>query len=334
MSTNQPPWFSTGRREWHHATQEWLELIATELGLAEPFAFEILKERPWSLVAQVTFGRQITYFKACAVAGDFEPALLKHLHTFDGRLLPKLLAVEEQEGWLLLSDGGRPIRDMGSASEQIEVWQSTLPLYAALQLESLNQTETLKHLGLPDRRPERLPQLLLELMADPISVVGREPAEAAALRHAIDGRLNDLESICRRLTLPTAIDHGDLHGGNLLIGHRRPSRPTLIDWGDACLTHPFCSLMVCLQTTLEQLPAGEQPAWQSYLRDAYLEPWEVFGPRASLQQEFEQAQWIAPIVRALDYARMFKGTNQQATNWQPLIFDCLDRWTKRELPRD
>jgi hypothetical protein len=83
--------------------------------------------------------------------------------------------------------------------------------------------------GVPDRRVHRLPGLLDSLLA------GQTPGGVlpmdAEQRRAVDGLLGDFGRVCAELAAtPCAetLDHGDLHGGNVLVDG---GRHRLVDWG-------------------------------------------------------------------------------------------------------
>jgi aminoglycoside phosphotransferase (APT) family kinase protein len=66
------------------------------------------------------------------------------------------------------------------------------------------------------------------------------------------------------------VQHDDLHAANVWT---RGGRLRIVDWGDACVSHPFCTLADTFRL-LEQslgLDAGD-PTFER-LRDACLEPW-------------------------------------------------------------
>jgi hypothetical protein len=70
-----------------------------------------------------------------------------------------------------------------------------------------------------------------------------------------------------------------------------------LDWGDACVSHPFFTLTVT-QRVIEiqhELPQGSVEI--ARIRDAYLEPFTRFAPRAELEAMVEPARRIGQICR-------------------------------------
>jgi hypothetical protein len=315
-----PPWLTAARPAWYQSVREWLTGIRSA-GLGALTRIEMVKERPWSVVLRVTFEKATAYFKACGTGGSHEPGLLLHLQGDGSRSIPDLLAVDGARGWMLMADAGRPLRDAFDAPGQIAVLRRLLPAYAELQTATLQTIEPLLQLGLPDRRLDRLPELLEELIA------GEALAE---LRGSVRPLLPALEQCCIELArspYSAALDHGDLHPGNVLI-HAGDYR--ICDWGDSCVTHPFVSMGVTFEMVVSQIPAVDRAEHARQLRDAYLGPWAAYGSPESLQADFLRALWVADVGRALDFARMFAGGDEESrARWQPLIAKRLEQWVQR-----
>lgn len=320
------PWLRDTRPEWDAAVHTWLAGAGSALGLGKIKGVSTVKERPWSAVQRVTFEKGHSYFKACALAGRHEVLLMLFLEQqrlFD---IPRVQAVETAQHWLLLADGGRPLQEVLANEKQVQVFPPLLARYAALQIATTRSVEHLLALGLPDRRLEHLATLLQTLLADKALEAGLRTAANAGIQAAAD-LLPSLIWVCNELAgsaYSEALDHGDLHRGNVLTAN---GRYRLIDWGDACLTHPFCSIMLPLETLLQHIPQADRLKWAFYLRDAYLEPWENFAPRRQLLADFEQALWVAHLLRALNMAHMFVAADEATLNrWRPMIVEQLENW--------
>lgn len=326
------PWLRDSRGAWDTAVRAWLaDVGGHSLGALK--AVEIVKERPWSAVYRVTFDTAVAYFKACATAGRHELPLLHWLGQQRHPGMPDLLAADMRQHWMLLADSGRLLQEVLSDADQVTVFPDLLAQYADVQVATIEQVDGLLALGVPDRRVERVPALLERLLAGDAAWVGRGAQEAATLRARARQLLPQLRETCAALggtPYAAALDHGDLHRGNVAVRDGRcPPGCTLIDWGDACVTHPFTSLLVPLETTLQHVSPSEAPRWAGYLRDAYLEPWQRFGSRRQLLADVERALWLGQVIRALNMDHMFRGAPQAMLNrWRPLIFERLARWCR------
>ena len=123
----------------------------------------------------------------------------------------------------------------------------------------------------------------------------------------------------------SAIDHGDYHTANILV---KNGQYCVIDWGDANITHPFCSFRVTMDFARKLIPSGAQDHWCEYLRSAYLSPWDGIYSDEQVASDFDKAQWVAHICRVLDFTHMFTGANKEMLDqWRPLILEHLRVWT-------
>lgn len=327
MSGEPEPWLDAGAARWLEEARAWIGdvLRAHDLGPLE--AVEEVKARPWSIVLRVTSRRALTWFKAAGRGGAHEPRLLTWLGERWPARVPALLGTHESRRWLLMADAGTPLREAGGRSEALAVLKRLLPSYAELQIASAGEVEALLALGLPDRRVGHLPDLLRALLSGRSDAGTRYAALLDELAPAIAGRLPSLERCCAELAeaaRASALDHGDLHGANVVV---RDREGRLCDWGDASVTHPFCSLLPTLQMTLGDAAEPERAALACELRDAYLEPWTELAPLEALRSELDRALWVAHVVRVLDWTHALRGADAASfARWSPHVAQDVSRW--------
>ena len=100
--------------------------------------------------------------------------------------------------------------------------------------------------------------------------------------------------------IPNSIQHDDLHDGNVFVadgGH------VVFDWGDACVAHPFGSLVVALRSVRFRFELALDAQELRTIRDAYLGPWVAFAPPEVLERHADIAQRLAYLSRALAWKR-------------------------------
>jgi hypothetical protein len=104
----------------------------------------------------------------------------------------------------------------------------------------------------------------------------------------------------------------------------------LADWGDACVTHPFVSLLIPLRTLLDDDAAVADDPRALRLWDAYLEPFAAQVPLRELRSQRRVALWLGHLARALDWHHMLVGVERDArSEWQPQVAGWLRRWLER-----
>ncbi len=171
----------------------------------------------------------------------------------------------------------------------------------------------------------RLPELLDALLAGE-TAAGSLPIETEQ-RRAVDAVSSDFGRVCEELAatpFAAALDHGDLHGGNVLVDG---SEQRLVDWGDSCVGHPFSSLFVSYELAVSRFHPVDRAAATLRLRDAYLDAWTDKAPLGSLRDTFTLAVWAGYVTRALGFAQMLDGaTTALIEEWQRHIVAVLGHW--------
>jgi len=104
--------------------------------------------------------------------------------------------------------------------------------------------------------------------------------------------------------LPETIQHDDLHDGQVFV---RNGGYVFFDWGDACVSHPFYTLVVTLAVLAHRLGLGHDAPELERFRAAYLEPWTCFRPRAELEESCPLAYRLGVLCRGLTWRMIIAG---------------------------
>ncbi len=292
-------WMQPG---WREGVVAWCAAHLASHGAQINGATEEVRANAWSTVWRIPTTAGPHYFKACAPSMVAEAALLPLLAAHAPDLLPPVLAVDVQAGWLLLGDGGELLRPVIKADRNLRHWRKVLQAYAALQRSLSHECAGLLRVGARDRTLAALPALYADLLADtPTLRIGETdgltPEEHARLL-ALSPRFAADCAALAAVGIPASIDHSDLHDGNILF---RAGRYVLIDWGDACVGHPFMTLPVTLRSIAYHLELDAADPTLADLRDGYLAAWRDYGTLAELRAAFALAQRICMVNRALTW---------------------------------
>lgn len=268
----------------------WIRERLGDLDMRLTGPVEQIHDRPWSTVLRVPTDRGDQFFKASAPALGHEAAIVAFLAERLPEVIPAPLAVDLEQGWMLMADAGIRLRELVEAERDVSRWLDVLPLYAGLQVELAGAAADLLRLGAPDMRlavlPARYEALLDELVAsdamgelDRLEAAGGgdRPGVPAALpsdemrrlRHAVPR----VAAMCMELAgygLAETIQHDDLNDGAV---YARDGRYLILDWGDACVSHPFFSMSVTLEGVIGWGVDDVQGSVDvAPFRDAYLAP--------------------------------------------------------------
>lgn len=303
--------------------RRWVTQAVEQNGLRQTGALEVVKERPWATVLRAPTSGGTVYFKANAPGGRHEGELVAELARDWPDWVPAPLAVDEARRWILTADHGQRLDDLVHGAELLAEWEQLLPRYAELQLASAREPERWLGLGVPDRRLARIPELAEALLRETSDISDEE-------RTAMLDLLPELEVACRELgALPSrdALEHGDLHSGNVLVGAKGA---WFFDWADTSVSYPLCTLLVTFNMVVDDLSSAADRRALARLIDAYLEPWTALAPAPQLRSLLSPALWVAHVGRALDWDYMLAGIDKaDRGEWQPHMAQWLRRWLER-----
>jgi hypothetical protein len=278
---------------WLAEAHEWIEEHVARLGgVAGPIDQHHIY--PWSTVMRVPTGRGDVYFKANSDASLWEAALVTLLAARRPDCVPPLLAVDVERGWMLMADAGTRLREIVARERDLSRWLEILPLYAGLQIDLTADADELLALGVPDLRLSELPARYEKMLTSLRDLPSRD-------RRRLVGNVSRVRELCEELAgygLPETIQHDDFHDGQVFV---RDGRYLLLDWGDACVSHPFFTLAVTLEGVLAwglddiQGSVDVEP-----FRSAYLAPFEQVSGTADLRAASETAMRLGWICRAVN----------------------------------
>jgi len=256
----------------------------------------------WSTVLRAETNEGTIFFKATAAETVYESALTQKLSGWFPNDMPELIALDTARGWMLMHDGGEPLRASIRPTQDIKPWHPVITRYAELQIGLAEHVSEILALGIPDHRLTALPTLYTQLLADKESLmINQEKGLTSAELQQLQDLTSRFQNICDDLSafgIPESINHGDFHDGNVLL---RNGRITFFDWGDASVTHPFVSLrtfFVSIETSLKLDDYSFTPE-MSALLDRYLEPWQKFASKKKLLSAYRLSKPVASIAKTL-----------------------------------
>jgi hypothetical protein len=328
-------WNSPRRAAWLGDVRKWIDEQLRPTGASRTTELETVRERPWSAVYRCATSAGLVYFKAASPGSAHEPALVVELSRRFPDLVPPPLAADPSRGWLLTRDYGQSLRHAFDEERRRATLHRVLANYARMQIVSADMIDRLIELGVPDRRVGRLPELLLRLVTDDAAIcLGREKGLTVAERDAVLATMPQFRDCCTMLAsapCAAALDHDDLHNDNIFVGSSDIPACRLCDWGDANITHPFCSLLVTCNVAVDDFTAREGREQTRGLRDAYLSPWrELLAKGTSADVLLDRAMWVGHVVRALNWHDMLTKADAAAREqYQPNVATWLRLWLER-----
>ncbi|MFG1628014.1 hypothetical protein [Kribbella sp. NPDC049227] len=278
-------------KEWRASALAWAEAHLAALGWQERGP-RWVRVRPWSVIVRFEVGRRL-WFKANPPASRFEAGLTEALARWAPGHVLTPYAVDATRGWSLLPDGGSILRQYPGDER---TWEQVVGQYAEFQRTLVPHADELVALGVPDARLAILPAIFDETVAANQSL---RPGDRTVLDE-LRPRLLDWCDELAAIGITDSLDHADLHDGQIFAPV--DGRFTFFDWGDAAVSHPFCSLLV----TAQHAAGSYGDAIIPRLRDSYLEPWTADGHTLSELRRAASLAWrLGSIGRAASWGRLF-----------------------------
>lgn len=256
---------------WRRRVDAWVADRLADVGAELVGEVEQPHVTPWATVRTVPTDRGTWWFKANDASTGHEARLVPLLAERRPDAVPPLVAADPDTGWMLMEDAGEHLRSVLPRERSLARWLDVLELYAGVQVDLVDDVDALLAAGVPDRRlsvlPEQYDALVDELGAE------RRFRDASA-------RVRELCEEVAAYGVPETLNHDDLHDAQVFV---RDGRHLLMDWGDACVSHPFLTLSVTYEGVIAWGLDDEEGAepFPAY-RDAYLRPWSERCPGVDL----------------------------------------------------
>jgi len=252
--------------------------------------------RPWSTVMRVPTADGAVWFKANSPQQQFEAALVGVLAEERPDAVPPLVAVDPERGWMLMADAGERLREIVARERSLARWLEILPLYAGVQIDVAPRAADLVALGVPDMRLAVLPAKF-EALVEEISAELSDRGLEARVRE----RVPWVREACEELAsygIPETVQHDDFHDGQVFV---KDGEYLLMDWGDACVSHPYFTLSVTLEGGIAWGvdDVADSEDLRPY-RGAYLSRFVDHGTDAERQRAAELAQRLGWACRTIN----------------------------------
>ncbi len=294
------PWHEPA---WRAEALAWIDDELARRGLERSGEIEQPHAFWWSTAMRVPTAAGGVWFKAVQPEGAFEARLTPLLASWWPDRTVELLASDGERGWMLTRDAGTKLRELDDG-RAVEHWEELLPRYAQMQIELAAHVDELERIGVPSMRLAELPDQLAAVLDEPEFLRSAERGGVDdAQRRRLERGLPAFTGACARLAasgVPETIQHDDLNDGNAFL---RGDDHVVFDWGDACISHPFHSLVVVLRSLAYRHrwePGGREV---SRLLEAYLEAWPAFESRDELMVVADIARQTGTIQRSLAWRR-------------------------------
>ena len=209
-----------------------------------------------------------------------EGALMKRLGP---EVTPYVHAAEP--GRLLIADA--PGDNMDTSGPMLA---PMVDLLTGVQAQWASRIDDLFALGLPDRRlSAEIPRI--ERVVDQYGAL-LHAADRHELHRLVDGLGARVTSIAD-CGVPETLTHGDFHPGNVRGGGRH-GRVLIMDWGDACVSHPMTDELAFTRR-LEPSDRASAAGW-------FMKAWQDLVPGCEPERAAQLLRPLSALIGAVTYA--------------------------------
>ena len=287
---------------WLARARAWVDEQIAALGLERTGEAEQPHVRVWSTVLKVPTTAGPVWFKANHTPLRHESALVTLLAERVPDRVEPLLAADLDRGWMLMRDAGRRMRELVVAEGSLERWHPVLDSVARISVAMEDDVDALLTIGVPDLRLGTLPASYAALMEE----IDAEPRFRAATDRVAE--------LCEQLAaygIRDSVQHDDLHDGQVFV---RDGRHWVVDWGDACVSHPFFVLAVALEGQIAWgLDDVEGSVDTGPFRDTFLAPYAAAYPDLSHADLVEASRLATRLGWAARAANGHLSVDQEST---------------------
>ncbi len=296
--------------QWRAGADAWIASTLEAAGLRQSGPSVQRRIRPWSTQLVAPTDQGPVWFKANAPGLAHEPALHDALAEMAPDRVDTPLGVDAERGWMLTRDRGPTLADdhEPSPAEWLEIVREA----ADLQRRVLPEAERLLALGLPNCSPTTVSdrfELLVERYAglDPSHPSHISPEE----RPAFEAARGDVARAAATLAvgpMPTTLNHGDLHPGNVLMvdGGLR-----LFDFGDSQWSSAPEVLWALWSWLTARTGIAHEPVFA-----AYAEVWNDVVTPVEFDELLRAAMVVLPVNRSLTWLEAIAGsTAEELARW-------------------
>jgi aminoglycoside/choline kinase family phosphotransferase len=272
---------------------------------------ENIKDTPWSCVIRFATSEGYIYLKRTPKLLGLEAQITQILHDQFQASVPEVIAHNAELDCFLMQDAGRSLREVLKKQFDASLLCKAINQFISLQLAVADHVHIFLDIGVPDWRLDKLPDLYQQLLSQKDLLI----ADGLSEREIIELELltPKVSYLCQKLSgyhIKQSLVQPDFHDNNLLIDETS-QKITLIDLGEIVISHPFFSLVTCLQQVKKHHGLRDEADAYLQLMDACLKNYGAFGSQKDLLEAFATAQILQFVYGALATERLMTACDKE-----------------------
>ncbi len=266
---------------------------------------------PWSKVLKINTCSQVVYLKQTPKLIGLEAEIIQLLRDRFQAAVPAIIAYNAELNCFLMKDAGISLRSILKQKFDTDLIVKAIEQFTSLQIAVADHVNVLLDIGVPDWRLDKLPNLYEQailrrdlLIADGLSEVEINDLAAACQK---------ISDLCQKLSsysIKQTIVQPDFSDNNTLIDHKSATITT-IDLGEISISHPFFSLLNCLQQVKKHYELNENDNSYHKIKNACLKNYMNFESEKNLLNALKIAQVLWYVYGLLAHERLMQACGQE-----------------------
>ena len=265
---------------------------------------ENVQNTPWSCVVRFATSEGYIYLKHTPELLALEASIIQILHDQFHVSVPEVIAHNAELNCFLMKDAGRSLREILKQQFDVALFCKAIDQFTSMQLVVADYVTIFLDRGVPDWRLDKLPDLYMQLLSQKEILIADGLSEKEI--SALEKLLPRVSNLCQKLSsyaIKPSIVQPDFNDNNTLIADI--SRDiTFIDFGEIAISHPFFSLINCLQQAKKHHALTDEDDVYMRLMDACLKNYMIFESKIHLLDAFATARILFCIYGALANYRL------------------------------
>lgn len=267
---------------------------------------KIIVSTPWSTVIAIYTKDEIFYLKQMPKLIALEARIIKILRERFYASIPIIIDCNDQLNCFLMKNSGTSLRTILKNKFDSELLCKAIEQFTLLQRSVEDHVDIFLNIGVPDWRLNKLTNLYKEVISqkDLLLADGLSEIEISALEN-LTPKVADLAQQLASYTIKETIVQPDFSDNNTLIDPQSKNI-TIIDLGEISISHPFFSLLNCLQQIQKHYGFNKKDPVYIEVQQAYLKNYMNFDHSQNIMDAFDIASKLWPVYGVLAIYRLVK----------------------------
>jgi len=272
---------------------------------------ENVRNTPWSNVVRFATSDGYIYLKHTPKLLALEAVVIQILHDQFNAAVPEVIAHNAELNCFLMKDAGRPLREILKKKFDAALLCKAIDQFTSMELAVADHINIFLDIGVPDWRLDKLPDLYKQLLSqkDILIADGLSEIEIGELEKLLP-KISNLCGKLSRYSIKQTIIQPDFHDNNLLI-NEISQNITIIDLGEIVISHPFFSLLSCLQQVKKHHALTEEDEAYLQMMDACLKNYMNVESKEHLLDAFATAQILWFVYGTLANDRLMNACGKE-----------------------